>query len=536
MGDAGDGICAGRGDRLAQGARRRAVLRPARRAAPTATASSAPAPRARRRRGGGRRELDVVARRAGGRLHRVADAVHQALHALTRHVRRAVPRRLVGVTGSAGKTTTKELLAAHARAAASGPPTSPGNLNNLYGFPLALLGVPDDTEWMVAEMGMSTPGELRAAVSTGRPDVAVFTNVRPVHLEFFGTLDAIAEAKAELLRRSRAGRLDRRQRRRSAGGAHHSPPHATAAAWSGTPGSGGEGDGVALPAASSLPDGPARQPLPAAAGSAGAVDVALPLLGAYNVDNASPRRLAPGPSACRSPRSPTRLAERAPTAMRGVVDALAGGGTLIDDSYNSNPGALEQALVAAASLGATRRWAVLGDMLELGPEAPRFHREAGAARRARSASTGGWASGALARELAAGPPARRRRRLFPTPPGGGALGAGRAPRRRPGAGQGLARRRSRARGRPALRRRRRAADALSPALSAARQQFAVFNVFRYITFRTAGAALTALLLSLAPRAVVHRARCAGSRSARTSATTGRRATRSRPARRPWAAC
>ncbi len=76
---------------------------------------------------------------------------------------------------------------------------SPGNLNNLYGFPLALLSVGDDIEWMVAEMGMSTPGELRELSLLGRPDVAVFTVVRPVHLEFFGTLAAIAEAKSELL-------------------------------------------------------------------------------------------------------------------------------------------------------------------------------------------------------------------------------------------------------------------------------------------------------------------------------------------------
>jgi len=105
---------------------------------------------------------------------------------------------LVGVGGSNGKTTTKELLTAMLRRRFRAA-CNPGNLNNLYGFPVALLGLPDDTEWMVAEMGMSTPGELARIAALGRPDVALFTNVRPVHLEFFGSLRKIAEAKAELL-------------------------------------------------------------------------------------------------------------------------------------------------------------------------------------------------------------------------------------------------------------------------------------------------------------------------------------------------
>jgi UDP-N-acetylmuramoyl-tripeptide--D-alanyl-D-alanine ligase len=121
-----------------------------------------------------------------------------ALHALTRAVRGRVPERLVGITGSTGKTTTKELLAAmlgrRFRVA-----RNPGNLNNLYGFPVSLLAIPDDTEWMVAEMGMSVPGELGEISRLGRPDAAVFTNVRPVHLEFFADLAAIGRAKGELL-------------------------------------------------------------------------------------------------------------------------------------------------------------------------------------------------------------------------------------------------------------------------------------------------------------------------------------------------
>ena len=134
---------------------------------------------------------------AGGAAIRVPDTL-AALHRLTREVRTREPRKLVAITGSVGKTTTKELLAAML-AQRFRVARNPRSLNNLLGFPVALLGIPEGTEWMVAEMGMSTPGELRQVSWLGKPDVAVFTNVRPVHLQAFGSLEAIREAKAELL-------------------------------------------------------------------------------------------------------------------------------------------------------------------------------------------------------------------------------------------------------------------------------------------------------------------------------------------------
>ena len=140
------------------------------------------------------REMEIPA--DGGAI-RVPDTL-EALHSLTREVRTREPRKLVGITGSAGKTTTKEMLAAML-ARRFRVARNPGSLNNTLGFPVALLGIPEGTEWMVAEMGMSTPGELRQVSRLGKPDVAVFLNVRPVHLEAFGTLEAIREAKAELL-------------------------------------------------------------------------------------------------------------------------------------------------------------------------------------------------------------------------------------------------------------------------------------------------------------------------------------------------
>ncbi|MEZ5332878.1 MAG: UDP-N-acetylmuramoyl-tripeptide--D-alanyl-D-alanine ligase [Thermoanaerobaculia bacterium] len=310
-----------------------------------------------------KRDLSLPA----GTLIRVPD-VYEALHLLTVELRRRAPRQLVAVTGSVGKTTTKELLAdmlgERFRVA-----RSPGNLNNLYGFPLALLGIPDDTEWMVAEMGMSTPGELGAVSRLGRPDVALFTNVRPVHLEGLGSLRAIARAKAELLEGLAPGGLvvanaDDPEVRWIAD--RHDGP----VAWYSRSG-----------AADSTVEGVEAAPAGGTrfhwlVGGAGH-PVELSLHGDYNVWNF----LAAATCAHALGVEPAAIVAAAgralPASGRGVVHRLPGDVTLVDDSYNSNPAALAEALRGAASLSGGRRWAVLGDMLELGEESERFHREGG---------------------------------------------------------------------------------------------------------------------------------------------------------------
>jgi UDP-N-acetylmuramyl pentapeptide synthase len=395
-----------------------------------------------------------------------------ALHDVARSVRRRVPRRLVGITGSAGKTTTKELLAAMLEARYR-VARNPGNFNNLYGFPVALLNVPDDTEWMVAEMGMSTPGELRRLSLLGRPDVALFTVVRPAHLQFFDTLRGIAEAKSELLaglaadglvvanagdpevvrivRRYQQGRerpegpasvtgVPGAEGRRVAGAvaggrrvvwygiratAEDAASHEEAAQRS-TADATAKGfapeDGMPAGAAPADPGGPAAwrprvdvaasdlAPGPGGAGTrfvlwAGgrSQEVLLPLHGLYNVENC----LAAAACAFALGVPLTDIAAAAararPAAGRGVVHRVRGPRgelTVVDDSYNSNPDALEKALESAARLPAARRLAVLGDMLELGPEGPRFHREGGlAAARLGFGPVAGV--GELARELVA---------------------------------------------------------------------------------------------------------------------------------------
>lgn len=318
----------------------------------------------------------------GGGLIRVPDTL-KALHELTREVRRRLPHHLVAVTGSAGKTTTKELLAAML-ARRFRVERSPGNLNNLYGFPIALLGVAEGTEWMVAEMGMSQPDELAGVSRLGRPDVAVYTNVRAVHLEFFDSVRAIGDAKAELLvgldpdglvvansddpevvriARSFAGRV----------------------VWYGSGSESGDAE-VDVRAeeivAARWPETGSRFVLAAGEGRS---PVHLPIHGLYNVENF----LAAAACAWALGVSVEEIAASAgaaqPVSMRGVLHALPGDGVLVDDCYNSNPAALAGALESARQLASPRdegrdegrRWAVLGSMLELGAAADRLHREAG---------------------------------------------------------------------------------------------------------------------------------------------------------------
>lgn len=333
------------------------------------------------------------------------DDTYRALHDLTRHARGKTPRRLVGITGSAGKTTTKELLAALLGSRFKVSATV-GNFNNLYGFPVSLLNVPDGTDWMVAEMGMSEPGELTQLSLLGRPDVVVFTVVRPVHLEFFDSVQGIAEAKSEILAGlapdglivanaddPEVSRIARR----------HSAEKGNRIVWYGIQTS----DPVDLRARDLQPEPEgigSRFRLEAARDeSMESVDVRLPLHGLYNVENALAAAACAHALGLSLPEIAAALGAVRPASMRGVVHRVEGprgAFLLVDDSYNSNPDAVGKALEGAAVLQGSRRVAVLGDMLELGPEGPRFHREAGE----RAARLGYTVAGVgeLSRELVAG--------------------------------------------------------------------------------------------------------------------------------------
>ena len=305
------------------------------------------------------------------------DDTYEALHALTRALRAELPENLVGITGSSGKTTTKELLTCMLEQKFK-VARSPGNFNNLYGFPLALLGIPNDTEWMVAEMGMSTPRELAEVSKLGRPNAAVYTNVRPVHLENFSSLSDIAEAKSELMEGLQDGALvvanaddpevmrivERRaaERQDLKVVTYGLKNPADFSATGIVPLS----NGVLRPGSRFQFHSPE-----------GEKTVELRVHGLYNVENF----LAAAACASSLGVSLDQMADAAkafrPASMRGELHRLADGLTVIDDSYNSNPDAAARALESARMLPAVRRIAILGDMLELGSDEVEFHRKVG---------------------------------------------------------------------------------------------------------------------------------------------------------------
>jgi len=298
-------------------------------------------------------------------LIRVADTT-AALADLAREARRRAEIPVIAITGSVGKTTTKDMTAALLETRGAVLKTQ-GNLNNQYGLPLTLLRLEERHTAAVLELGMSAPGELRALSGIAEPDVAVITRIAPVHLQFFASLDAIADAKAEILeglrltgtavlngddplQRARAGGVGRvvwfgRDRRHDV----------SAENWRGTA-MGMRFDLVI--------DGEKH-------------DVALPLAGTHFVENflaAAATALTVG---IRVEAIIEAAASLAPARHRGELLRLGQGVLLLDDCYNSNPVALDAALAALQLAGERRRVAVLGDMLELGPEAAAMHRAAG---------------------------------------------------------------------------------------------------------------------------------------------------------------
>jgi len=301
-------------------------------------------------------------------LVRVADTL-DALQYLAKAVTSSLSPRVVGITGSVGKTTTKEFTAQLLSSTYS-VLKSEGNFNNHLGLPLSLLRLEDHHDIAVLEYGMSAPGEITALTRIASPDIALIINVRPVHLEFFPDIRGIARAKQELLDGTSAqgtavlNRDDPLVREMASswegdvlffGLSEACPIRAReirAQGWDGMSFDlvyGGESRPAALPF---FNRGQLYNFLGAAA-VARVLDVPLDKV----VEAASHLRSF---------------------GNRGRLLKLGRGIRVIDDSYNSNPSALEEALAALAGLPGGRRLAVLGDMLELGSEEAAFHREAGA--------------------------------------------------------------------------------------------------------------------------------------------------------------
>ena len=308
--------------------------------------------------------------RQPGVLVRVADTT-RALQSIARDVRRRSGTKVVAITGSAGKTTTKEItaefLSARYRVF-----RNKGNLNNHIGLPLSLLELRSQPEIAVVELGMNHPGEIRTLIGIAEPEVRVWTNVGDAHMGFFESPDAIADAKAEVL--EQAGPADVLV-------ANADDPRITARAsrFPGqvlTFGVDNAADVRATEVRMQGLDGTVANVIT----PAGNLRLQTPLLGRGNLANV----LAATATAIHFGVPLDTIRERAArltaASHRGELLRLPGGITIIDDSYNSSPSALMRALeLVAAAEGCARKIAVLGEMLELGAHAGRLHRECGAA-------------------------------------------------------------------------------------------------------------------------------------------------------------
>jgi UDP-N-acetylmuramoyl-tripeptide--D-alanyl-D-alanine ligase len=294
------------------------------------------------------------------------DDTTRALQDLAMHARARAEARVVAITGSMGKTTTKD-----AATAAIGTRhrvlKTQGNLNNLYGLPLSLLRLTDE-EVAVVEMGMSERGEIARLTEIAQPDVGVLTNVAEVHLEFFASVSEIAEAKGELLLGLAAGAI-------AVVNADDPLVLEQARKFSGRKIRFGlaESSDVRAHEIRSSSDGIRFR---AAEGNR-SVEVESSLHGRHNVYN-----LLAGLAAARALDVPLEaaalgLTSLMPSRHRGERISLPGSILLIDETYNSNPKALVCALDALAEELGARRIAVVGDMLELGATATQLHREAG---------------------------------------------------------------------------------------------------------------------------------------------------------------
>ncbi len=301
----------------------------------------------------------------------LVDNTTAALGYLAACHRRALPTRVIGLTGSVGKTTTKDilhtLLSVVCRAR-----KSEENYNSTIGLPTQLLKLDEKDEWMVAEMGMSTPGEIKTLMEMARPDIGLWLSVHAVHQVNFPDINAIASAKAELVEHLGEDKClvynqdDPLVVRHSIGY-----------------------QGRKITYALLDPDADIRariEPFPEWEGTnfelflgeRSSISLSLPLVGRFNVANA----LAACAAAVATgfPVSELGYAMKTVVTTRGRcnLSLFDEDIKLVDDTYNANPHAVRNLLRCYASLApAYHRWLILGDMLELGPEEVAIHRDLG---------------------------------------------------------------------------------------------------------------------------------------------------------------
>jgi len=310
---------------------------------------------------------EVPSPRAGFALIRVEDTV-AALERLAGSALADRRVKVVGITGSAGKTTTKE-FAASLLSRRFSVLKSEGNFNNNLGLALSVLGLEPSHQVAVLEMGTSGFGEIRALTRIAPPDVAVITNVHPVHLEFLGDLEGVARAKAEILDGARENAV-------AVLNADDSRVMRSGDGWPGRRLTFGLGPAADVRAGAVRPLGENGLTFELdCRGHKAVVQTAL-LYEEYIVN------LLAAVGTCEALGVPLEavvqgLAALRPFPRRGALVRLGKNVRLVDDSYNSNPRALAAALKGLGAFPASRRVAVLGDMLELGDGGPGYHRAAG---------------------------------------------------------------------------------------------------------------------------------------------------------------
>jgi UDP-N-acetylmuramoyl-tripeptide--D-alanyl-D-alanine ligase len=285
------------------------------------------------------------------------DDAFAALAALGGEVRNRSSARVVAITGSTGKTSTKDILAAMCRPHAN-TVAAEGGHNNEIGLPLTLTRIDPDTEVVICEMGMRGIGQIAELCAIARPDVGVITSIGPVHLELLGTVEKVAQAKAEVVASLPAG------------GKAVVPDEPLLEPY------------LARDDIEILRFGPESvQSFERVEGGSRVVfelggerlELEFPFTARHQGQNAAAALLAVQALGLPLPEGRVDVTL---SRWRGEESPLRGGGLLINDSYNANPTSMRAALENLAE-HAGRKVAVLGEMAELGPTAPQYHREVG---------------------------------------------------------------------------------------------------------------------------------------------------------------
>lgn len=294
----------------------------------------------------------------------------EALHKLARAVRTQWGKKVCGITGSVGKTTTKEIVAALLGAKLRVLKTE-GNFNNEYGLPLTLFRLEEADDVAVLEMGMSFPGELKRLAAIALPDVAIETRVSPAHLLNFTSVDDIALAKRELIEGLRGP---------SSVAVLNADDARVAAMAAVAPGR-VIFYGVEKPAefvAEEIEDRGALGSSFTLVHRGKRTRMEMPLPGRHVVSNALAALAAASVWGIGAAEAQKVFRELRTPAMRGELIRFTNGFALINDSYNSSPAALQAMInLLAATPGYQRRILAAGEMRELGPSSPKLHREAG---------------------------------------------------------------------------------------------------------------------------------------------------------------